>query len=409
MKKKTILIVSIILTLFLVVLIIYKTAHKKEINPKITVKNGLSINYLDGDELYASTKKKTYTFSVTNDSELDKYYQIDIENISKPEGVNIEIKCEETNTDRKITDLSIGSLIDYAVITPGETHTYELSISPILSDVKIGNININEYTFSNEYFAQTIISNSTIYQNPQTSVGNEISINDEGLIQDIDDDGQTYYFRGAATNNYFKFADQMWRIVRINGNNTVKVILDGATDSLSTYYDEVSNNFYKFNGSNIKKYLDLWYSENLQQYDKYIASSKACDYTLFTGSDEYIFEASQRLEINHVPTFNCLGNKVNTKIMLLTADEVEYAGGLIGISNTNYYLYNSNILNPSWTITPAKGNASEYYPYVLGITGQIESTSLGNQTRAVRPVININKKVTVTGKGTYDNPYQISE
>lgn len=409
MKKKSILIFSIMLTLFLIILIFLKTTQKNEANPKIVVKNGLSINFLDGDELYTSTKEKKYIFSVTNDSELDKYYQINIDGINKPEGVNIEISCNETNTNRKISDLSIGSLIDYAVITPGETQTYELKISPVLNSVKIGSININEYTFSNEYFAQTIISNSSIYQNPQSSVGAEISVNDEGLIQDIDDDGPTYYFRGASTNNYFKFADNMWRIVRINGNNTVKVILDGTTDSLSNYYDEINNSFYKFNGSSIKKYLDSWYSENLQQYDKYIASSKACDYTLFTGSDEYIFESSQRLEINHAPTFNCLGTKVNSKIMMLTADEIEYAGGLIGVTNNNYYLYNSNILNPTWTLTPAKGNSNEYYPYVLGVTGQLESTSIGNQARAVRPVINISKKVTVTGKGTYDNPYQISE
>ena len=409
MKKKIIVLASIILTLFLIVLITIKANHRNEITPKIVVKNGLSINYLDGDVIYSSNKKKTYTFSITNDSDLDKYYQIDIEDIYKPEGVNIEIKCDETNTNKNITDFSIGSIVDYAVITPGETHTYILTISPILSKAKIGTININEYTFSNEYFAQTIISNSTIYQNPQTSIGTEISINDEGLIQDIDDYGSTYYFRGAATNNYFKFADNMWRIVRINGNNTVKVVLDGTIDNLSTYYDEISNNYFKYVNSNVKKSLESWYDDNLSQYDKYIASSKACDYTLYTGSDEYVFESSQRLEINYAPTFNCLGNKINAKIMLLTADEIEYAGGLIGITNTNYYLYNQNITNQSWTITPAKGNSAEYYPYVLGVSGQLESGTVGNQARAIRPVININKKVTVTGKGTYDNPYQISE
>ena len=201
----------------------------------------------------------------------------------------------------------------------------------------------------------------------------------------------------------------MWRIVRINGNNTVKVVLDGTIDNLSTYYDEISNNYFKYVNSNVKKSLESWYDDNLTQYDKYIASSKACDYTLYTGSDEYVFESSQRLEINYAPTFNCLGNKINAKIMLLTADEIEYAGGLIGITNTNYYLYNQNITNQSWTITPAKGNSGEYYPYVLGVSGQLESGTVGNQARAIRPVININKKVTVTGKGTYDNPYQISE
>ena len=409
MKKKLIIFLSIILTLFLVALITIKLMHKKDVDPKIVVKNGLSINYLNGDELYTSTNKKKYTFSVTNDSSLDKYYQIDILDLEKTEGIVINIKCEETGASKRITDLSNGSLVDYAVITPGETHTYKLVIDPVVSKEKVGTINIDEYTFSNEYFAQTIISNSMIYQNPQTNVGSEISINDEGLIQDLDDDGVAYYFRGNATNNYFKFADNMWRIVRINGNNTVKIVLDGTTDSLSTYYDETGDNYFTFANSSVKKYLDSWYQENLKQYEQYIYSSKACDYVLYTGKDEYIFESSQKLEINHTPTLNCLGNKLNSKIMLLSADEIEYAGGLVGVSNTNYYLYNYNINNQTLTLTPSKGSSSEYYPYVLGTNGQIESSVVGNQTRAVRPVININKKVSVTGKGTYDNPYQIAE
>ena len=133
-----------------------------------------------------------------------------------------------------------------------------------------------------------------------------------------------------------------------------------------------------------------------------------CDYTLHTGSDEYIFEASQRLGINQNPTFNCLGNKINSKIMLLTADEIEYAGGLIGLPNNNYYLYNPDVTQQSWTITPAKGNATYYNPYVLSNDGSIVDNLEGKQTLGVRPAINISKDVTVSGTGTIDDPYIIT-
>ena len=41
--------------------------------------------------------------------------------------------------------------------------------------------------------------------------------------------GNSYYYRGNVTNNYVKFADKYWRIVRINGDGTVRVIYDGTS------------------------------------------------------------------------------------------------------------------------------------------------------------------------------------
>ena len=41
--------------------------------------------------------------------------------------------------------------------------------------------------------------------------------------------GDSYYYRGNVTNNYVKFADKYWRIIRINGDGTVRVIYDGTS------------------------------------------------------------------------------------------------------------------------------------------------------------------------------------
>ena len=41
--------------------------------------------------------------------------------------------------------------------------------------------------------------------------------------------GTSYYYRGNVTNNYVKFADKYWRIIRINGDGTVRVIYDGTS------------------------------------------------------------------------------------------------------------------------------------------------------------------------------------
>ena len=48
----------------------------------------------------------------------------------------------------------------------------------------------------------------------------------EALLASTEDDyGTSYYFRGAVKNNYVEFANKCWRIVRINGDGSVKLVL----------------------------------------------------------------------------------------------------------------------------------------------------------------------------------------
>lgn len=407
-KMKLIILVSIVLLLALIAfLFIHHQALKNDDESKIIVKNGLSINYIDGDKVSSFSSDKKYVFSITNDSTDDRYYVVELEDFKSNKSINYKLSCEETKINVEDGNFENNTLVEYAIIHPGETHNYLLTVGKYVKKFDVGIITVNNYTFEQEYFAQTVISNNTVSQNPKTGVGVEVSQTDEGLIQDLDDDGITYYFRGDVQNNYVKFADLTWRIVRINGNNTVRLILNDTTEEMSEYYKENSNNYFAYNNTTIKSYLLDWYKDKLSNYDKYIITSRVCDNSSYTGSEEYIFQSSQRLTVNHNPTFNCLGTKLNSKISLLTADEVEYAGGVIGLGNNQYYLYNSNILNPVWTMTPAKGNKDEFYPYVLSISGSLDDTSVGSSKRSVRPVINIRKDISVTGKGTIDEPYEL--
>ena len=52
----------------------------------------------------------------------------------------------------------------------------------------------------------------------------------DGYVCSVEDAyGTSYYYRGNVTNNYVKFADKYWRIIRINGDGTVRVIYDGTS------------------------------------------------------------------------------------------------------------------------------------------------------------------------------------
>ena len=53
---------------------------------------------------------------------------------------------------------------------------------------------------------------------------------DASLLCEAEDDyGTSYYFRGNVINNYVSFAGFTWRIVRINGDGSIRLIYDGTT------------------------------------------------------------------------------------------------------------------------------------------------------------------------------------
>ncbi len=53
-------------------------------------------------------------------------------------------------------------------------------------------------------------------------IGSEV-----GLYQTTDNDGDTYYYRGDVKNNNVKFAGFYWKIIRINGDGSIRLIYNG--------------------------------------------------------------------------------------------------------------------------------------------------------------------------------------
>ena len=61
----------------------------------------------------------------------------------------------------------------------------------------------------------------------------KVTDEENGLFIDMDNDGATFYFRGAVENNYFQYGTYkntneplLWRILRINGDGTLRLVLD---------------------------------------------------------------------------------------------------------------------------------------------------------------------------------------
>ena len=74
----------------------------------------------------------------------------------------------------------------------------------------------------------------SITELPDSAFENVTTANDKGMYKKADDLGTSYYYRGAVNNNWVKFGkegdkDIYWRIIRINGDGSIRMIYTGTT------------------------------------------------------------------------------------------------------------------------------------------------------------------------------------
>ena len=262
----------------------------------------------------------------------------------------------------------------------------------------------------------TSITKSTKY----TQAG---SISGSGIFSAQDDDGTSFYLRGEIDNNYVSFANKLWKVIRINGDGTIRLISKDYVGSHKLY----SNVGYTYDNSkictasspcngtegtsgNIKSFLDGWYNSNLSNYDSLITTSLYCNDTTYTESgDTYYFGANARLK-DGIPSLECpdtsenYGGVYRLKIGLISADEANMAGarlnGWQGGSILNY-LYFGTVL---WTISPAT-SGTNFYEYHVN-SSRVSSNI--NGYGYIYPVINLVSDAKVaSGNGTESTPYVI--
>ncbi len=285
-----------------------------------------------------------------------------------------------------------------------------------------------------------------------------------GIYKTEDDIGTSYYFRGDVENNYVYFANKYWRIIRINGDGTVRMIYDGtsahdngesSTDrqiSTSTFNSSSNDNAYvgymrgatgasdyatthaNTNDSTIKTVLDNWYVSNIKDTtnEQYVVDAIYCnDREVSTADSSYTgdgsgttkttYKARERLYTNKTPTLKCkqvndrftkettvggaTGNGALTyPIGLITADEVAYAGGTYTSGNSKYYLYTGNYY---WTMSPSYFLGSDAYEYGVNSSGNLSNSYRVSNNFAVRPVLSLSSGALSSGSGKKTDPFKI--
>ena len=324
-------------------------------------------------------------------------------------------------------------------------------------------------------FAETILANNEV-KAPITTPGAAISTADEALLASAEDDnGTSYYFRGAVINNYVEFANKCWRIVRVGGDGSVKLILhndntagvanpcssaNNSTDAAfarysgdtfrSAFNTNKNDNAYigfkygtvgasdyasahaNINNSTILTNLETWYNNNLKTYESVIADTVWCNDktnvkdTTFDpwsrnpngrgyGTNATYYGATQRLVSasgsagGTGPSLKCNGelSKINSKVGLITADELALAGYAYAQNNTTTYLQENATDTYWWSLSPYYyiGRAD-----VWGVSGSNGGfhNGYGFGARGVRPLISLKSTINVTGDGTSSSPFIIN-
>ena len=358
-------------------------------------------------------------------------------------------------------------------VTPNSDYIYDsasctnssFSYNESTNILTISNI-IGDVSCDVKYRKLTVIEKIKLTSNGKKDIVNIGSTTDEGVWETQDDYGTSYYYRGAVTNNYVKFAGYYWRIIRINGNGSIRLIYDGTSIhangesssdrqiGTSVYNSSYNDNAYvgylygqaradnynlthaNTNSSIIKTTIDNWYKTNILDKgysekveedaiycnDRSISANKPSSshnnlgyganitayrwyYGPWSGATNNATLKCPQLSQDGMSTSSATkGNKSLTyPVGLITTDESIYAGGY-NMNNNKYYLYTGQTY---WTMSANAFDGIYAGVWSVNSNGNFNYFSNVNTNYGIRPVLSIKSDVAITGSGTMSDPYVI--
>lgn len=336
------------------------------------------------------------------------------------------------------TSKNISITMNNKSLTSGNGYTYSDNVLKILNVDGDITITISDMTIMKEKIIASLVDSGseeditlydldTMSSSDKQSTFGSISTT-SGLIRTkgINGSGNSIIFRGSIDNNYVSFGGNIWRILQIDEDGNLRLILNntistGAYNSTSSISseDEVET-VLGYANSSIKSTIDSWYTTNLSNYTEYIVKSKFCnDFTYetktSTGASNSVRYYQSYLNVgsdaaNYSPSLVCPSSSIiSSDVGLISAEEVVLAGGAFNTANSSFYLYNSSGF---WTLSPAyydptQANGGVFYVSSTGLLSDW-SRSLLTATYGIRPVITIDGNLDLTGDGTLSNPYKLA-
>ena len=171
------------------------------------------------------------------------------------------------------------------------------------------------------------------------------------MASTADDYGTSYYFRGTVKNNYVQFANKCWRIVRITGDGSIKLVLHNDNTSGKSNPCSSSNNsftaaFANYNGETYKSTFNSSYKDNAYIGFMY-GEVGASDYTSTHANinkSTILTNLETWYENNLIPYTDELADTIwcndKSTFSVWTSGTTYYTGLGYGSNRTGYGTYN---------------------------------------------------------------------
>lgn len=207
-------------------------------------------------------------------------------------------------------------------------------------------------------------------------------------------------YRGEDPNNYIKYADKMWRIVKIENNNAVLISNEKGNKAVwDDRFNTEKNGDYGINDYAVSRIYDTL----TDMYSKYSTSNKSLlvSHSLYMGkrssSDIYndgSIEKYSYLENQYIgllPLYDYINASIDSNCMSAETDSCK---------NYNYL---SNYDYNWWTLTADDSNT--YKVFRISGEGIIEAIKASTNGYIREVVYLTGNALYVSGNGTSDNPY----
>ena len=272
-KKIIVLIVLILISIIALIGSSYALLTKSFKSEKLSMQVGtLKVDFTEGNAItMGNTMPMTdengmnttpYTFTITNSGDVDAYYTVsNEEELANTLDTNY-LKMRLTGSDgydsgiKRLKDLGTSTyrIVDERDLLKSKSVTYKLYLwiasdagNDIQNKIYKSKIIVNStsnrvgdtYCLDNGFTklsdCMLVINNhekttdiaKTNIKAKGTPDFSKTATTDEGLFMAEDDEGESYYYRGAVKNNYVSFAGFIWRIIRRNGDGSVRMIYSG--------------------------------------------------------------------------------------------------------------------------------------------------------------------------------------
>ena len=331
-EKNKIILVIILILISLIVLVgsSYALLTKSFKSKKLSMEVGtLKIDFAEGNAINMANavpmtdsdglKSTPYTFTITNGGDINAYYTVsneeELANTLDTSYLHMKLTGSDGYDSGIKTVKELGTetykLIDDTLLETGKSVTYELRMwisqdagndiqdktykSKIVvnsTSNRVGDTYCKDNGFTTLSDCMLVLNNhDKTVESAKTNIKSkgipdftQVATTDEGLYMAEDDEGESYYYRGAVKNNYVSFAGFIWRIIRRNGDGSIRMIYSGK--STSDTGDAVTIGESQFNSKYWDPtYVGYKYNEDFSLHE----SNGTTVYDWFTNTTKYNF------------------------------------------------------------------------------------------------------------------------